>query len=82
MPSTRTAFLVFDPGFVQVVQSFSSVIHPHLICCFYFMDEVDSVLLNKQAFVYVYFLQHVESTSVKLSSHIHVICCHFMFLVF
>jgi hypothetical protein len=72
MPHTRTASLVFDPGFVIVIHS-----HFHLsftltsFAALYFMDEIRSDLLNKQAFFMFIFLQHFKSTSVT-----HVLVYH------
>jgi hypothetical protein len=56
------------------------VIHGHFhlsftltsFAAFYFMDELGTVLLNKQTFFMSSILQHFKSTSVTRISHVHL----------
>jgi hypothetical protein len=83
LPPNRIASLVFEPGFVLVIQShFHMSIILTSFAGFYVMEELGSVLVNKQAFFMFFFLQHYKSISVTLISHAHLISYHFMFLVF
>ena len=80
LPSTRTASLVFDPGFVFVIHS-----HFHLsftftsFAAFYFMDELGSMLLNKHAFFHVLAfcstLNPPQSYLFIMFTSFHVISC-------
>jgi hypothetical protein len=68
LPTTQTASLVFDPGFVVVIHShFQMSLTINSLEAFYFMEELGAVLLNNQVFFMFSFLQHFKSTSVTFT---------------
>jgi hypothetical protein len=76
--------MVFDPGFVPVVLGH---FHPSFtfksFAAFYFIDELGSVLLNKQAFFMFRILRHYKSTPVTILTFpsFRVISCFIYFFI-
>jgi hypothetical protein len=68
------------PGFVLVINRYFHLSFTiRSFDTFYFMDELGSVLLNKQAFFMFSSLNHFKSTLVTLISHEHTISCFSFF---